>query len=412
LAGGALEPLQCAESSARTRQRLSKDSARHSQPDPQRRAVGGGKARRPKGEGSYVRRSDGTWQYSVDLGKDGSGKRQRRYVYAKTKTELQRKVFDLRTKGGGTIRPRAAGTVGEWVERWLEQDVRPNRSRNTYALYESMWRVHAAPILGSRPLERVEPDDVAALYAHLRKNGASATVIHRVGVTMQRAIEVATRRGSFHRANPFALVDRPTPQPKEMHELTEDEARRILVAARDDRLEALFVVLLTAGLRLGEALGLEWRDIDFTNRRLTVRRALVEVGGALELSKPKTRGSRRPIELGRLAIDALRRRQEAASSEGHGAALVFSTLAGTPLRRSNVRRRHYQPILAHARVSGLTIHGLRHAMTSFGIAAGVAPKVLAERLGHSTVRLTQDRYAHVLPGLQRQAAEAIDDLLR
>lgn len=368
--------------------------------------------RRAKGEGSYVRRSDGTWQYSIDLGKDAAGKRQRRYVYAKTKAELQRKVFDLRAKGGGTIRPRAAGTVGEWVERWLKQDVRPNRSRNTYALYESMWRVHAAPILASRALDKLEPDDVAALYARLRENGASPTIIHRVGVTMQRAIEVATRRSLFHRANPFALVERPTPRPVERHNLTVAEARRLIAASRDARLEALFVLLLTAGLRLGEALGLEWKDVDFERSRLAIRRSLVEVGGILELGPTKTRGSRRPIELGALALDALRRRRDAAAKEDHGSALVFTTLAGTPLRRSNVRRQHFEPILQRARIEDVTIHGLRHAMTSFGIAEGVAPKVLAERLGHSSVRLTEDRYAHVLPGLQRAAAETLDELLR
>ena len=140
---------------------------------------------------------DGTWQYSIDLGKDATGERQRRYVYAKTKSELQRKVFDLRSKGGGEIRPCSRGTLAEWVERWLSEDVLPNRSRNPQALYESICRVNVAPILGMRPLERIEPDDVAALYAHLRKLGASATIIHRVGVTMQRALEVATRRDSF-----------------------------------------------------------------------------------------------------------------------------------------------------------------------------------------------------------------------
>jgi len=369
------------------------------------------KRRRPKGEGSYVRRSDGTWQYSIDLGKDGAGTRQRRYLYAKTKVELQRKVFDLRARGGGAIRPRSRGTLLEWVERWLEEDVRPNRSRNTYALYESIWRVHVAPVLGSRALERVEPDDVSSLYAHLRKQGASATIIHRVGVTMQRAIEVATRRGLFHRANPFALVERPTPRPVERHALTVDEARRLVAAARPDRLEALFVLLITAGMRLGEALALEWVDIDFKHGRLSIRRSLVEVGGTVELGPTKTSGSRRSIELGDLALAALRRRQGAAEEEGHTSPLIFTTLSGTPLRRSNVRRRHFQPILERAKIKDVTIHGLRHAMTSFGIAEGVAPKVLAERLGHSTVRLTQDRYAHVLPGIQREAADAIDALL-
>jgi integrase len=368
--------------------------------------------RRAKGEGSIVQRADGTWQYSIDLGKNAEGKRQRRYIYATTKSELQRKVFDLRAKGGGTIRPRAKGTVAEWVGQWLEQDVRPNRSRNTYVLYETMWRVHAAPAIAQLPLERLEPTHVAELYARLRSNGTSSTLIHRVGLTMHRAIAVATRRGLFHRANPFALVDRPTPRPKAGHDLTIEEARRFLEAAQGDRLEALFVLLITAGLRLGEALAIEWRDVDFERGRLLIRQALTEVNGTVELGPPKTPGSKRAVELGALAIAALRRRRELATSEGHGSKLVFSTSSGTPLRRSNVRRSHYEPILKGAGIPHFTIHGLRHAMTSFGIASGIAPKILAERLGHSTVRLTQDRYAHVLPGMQREAAEAIDELLR
>lgn len=396
---------------------------------------GRAKARRPKGEGSYTQRSDGTWQYSIDLGKDADGKRQRRYFYARSHSALKRKIFDETAKSGGSLKPRAAGTVGEWMDRWLQHDVKPNLSRNTYALYESIWRVHVAPVLASRALERLDAEAVAMLYARLRENGASPTVVHRAGVLMQRAIAVATRRGLFHRPNPFALVDKPTPRPKEQHTLTVGEARRIIAVARDGQLrfvkkgvafeeidraerpqsvplEALFVLLLTTGLRLGEALALRWSDIDFDKRRLSVRRSLVEVGGVVEIGQPKTPGSRRAVELGSMALDALQRRRTEADREGHGSELVFSTIEGTPQRRSNVRRRHFEPILERAGVGHITIHGLRHAMTSFGIAEGIAPKILAERLGHSTVRLTQDRYAHVLPGLQRAAADVIDQLLR
>jgi integrase len=253
-----------------------------------------------------------------------------------------------------------------------------------------MWRVHVEPDIGSLQLEQLTPEIVAGLYDRLRKKGSSATVIHRVGVTMQRAIMVATKRGIFFRANPFALVDRPTPRPKEMGEMTPDDARRFIAAARSDRLGALFILLITSGLRLGEALGLQWDDIDFENRRLSIRRSLTEVGGFVELGPTKTRGSRRPVEIGKLALAALEKRLIATQGEAHDSQLVFTTSIGTPLRRSNLRRSHFKQILARAKVDGITIHGLRHAMTSFGIAGGVSPKVLAERLGHSTTRLTQD----------------------
>ncbi len=121
------------------------------------------KHRRAKGEGSIVQRPDGTWQFSIDLGKDAAGKRQRRYIYAKTRSELLRKITDVRARGGGEIKPRAAGTVGEWVERWLHEDVRPNRSPTTTVLYEGVWKLHIAPHIGSLALDQLDADRVSTL---------------------------------------------------------------------------------------------------------------------------------------------------------------------------------------------------------------------------------------------------------
>ena len=174
--------------------------------------------RRAKGEGSILQRPDGTWQYSIDLGKDASGRRQRKYLYAPKRAALLRKVEDERAKGGGTIQPRARGTVGEWVERWLRNDVKPNRASNTYAQYETMWRVHAAPILGSLSLEKLDVNDVDRLYTALRENGAGSSVIQRVGVVVGRAIEVLVRRRQYHKPNPFRVVDKPRHRHKEAQE--------------------------------------------------------------------------------------------------------------------------------------------------------------------------------------------------
>lgn len=168
---------------------------------------------------------------------------------------------------------------------------------------------------------------------------------------------------------------------------------------------------MTSGLRLGEALALEWGDIDFERATVAVRQGLIEINGATKVGPLKTRTSRRKIELGKLAVGALRRRRHKAKAEGHGSRFVFTTANGGHPRRSNLRSRHFQLLCQTAGIEGVTIHGLRHSMTTFALAEGFSPKVVAERLGHSTVRLTQDRYQHLLPGLQRRAATAIDSLL-
>ncbi|MGH7749568.1 MAG: site-specific integrase, partial [Candidatus Dormibacteria bacterium] len=156
-------------------------------------------------------------------------------------------------------------------------------------------------------------------------------------------------------------------------------------------------MLLSSGLRLGEALALRWEDLDFDRGRLSVRRTFVELSGHAEIGPTKTKGSRRMVELGALAIQALRRRKEQAKGEDHESPLIFPTARGTPMLRSNLRRRHFEPILERAGLGHLRIHDLRHTSTSIAIAEGVPARVVADRLGHSTVRLTQDRYAHVLP---------------
>jgi integrase len=142
---------------------------------------------------------------------------------------------------------------------------------------------------------------------------------------------------------------------------------------------------------------------------VTIRRSFIEINGAVEIGPTKTKGSRRLVDIGQIAVDALKER--AAKAEAEGSTLLFGTTLGTEMRRSNLRRSHFEPILEEAKLGHLRIHDLRHSMTSLGIAEGVGVKVLAERLGHSTTRLTADRYAHILPGVGRIAAAAIDAVL-
>ncbi|MGA8532686.1 MAG: site-specific integrase [Candidatus Tumulicola sp.] len=298
------------------------------------------------------------------------------------------------------------------IEQWLRNDVRPNRSANTYALYEGMWRNHAAPGIGSISLERFDVPHVERLYATMREKGAGSSILHRVGVMMSGAIEVAIRRRKYFKPNPFRAVERPRHRYKETRPLGLAEAKRFLKHARGTDFEALWVLLLTGGLRLGEALGLEWRDVDLKNGALAIRQSLAEVNGFVEVGPLKTTGSRRRVELGTIALAALRKRKTAAKSEGHGSSYVFTTRSGGHPRRSNLRQRHFQPILTAAKLDRVTIHGLRHSMTTLALAEGVPVKSVAARLGHTTTRLTLDRYGHLVAGADREAADVLDSLLK
>ncbi len=370
-----------------------------------------GNKRRAKGEGSIVRhKSTGLWAYAIELPQGSDGKRKRRFLYAKTKSELMRKITDLRAAGGGSIAPRAVGTVGEWVEKWLE-DVRLQLRPNTYFSYKGAWRLHAQQLLGSVQLEKFDVDHVRGLYAELDAKGIGGAAVHKLSVAMTRAFNVAIKEGRYRKANPFSLVGAPRHTPQERRALSASEARAFIKACRDDRYEAAWILMLTAGTRLGETLGLEWTDVDLRARTVTIRQAVVEVGGRSEVAQTKTKGSRRSIDIGVIAAEALRRRKQAASKERLDTDFVFVTPIGTHPGRSNLRRDSLDPIAKKARIKGLTPHGLRHTSATMSLVAGTSPKTVAARLGHADPRLTMALYSHYVPELGKQAARDIDALL-
>lgn len=371
------------------------------------------KSRRPRGDGSiFWHAGSQRWACQVSLGKDPEGKRVRLSFYARTKAELQRKIFDARARGGGTIAPRAKGKLRDWVDAWLADEVKPNRGASTWISYEQTWRVHVEPILGRIALEDLGPDHVLLLMRRLRAGEVSASMIDRALRIMHRALAVAIRQGRYHRPNPFAMVDRPKLEPREPRSLSIDEARRFVAAAATDRYEALWVVLLTCGLRIGEALGLRWADVDFERRTLTIRRSRSEVGDeGPHDGELKTRSSRRTVTFGKLAYDALDRRRNAPGAVSPITGAIFVTTRGTVVLRSNLRRDHFFPLLERAGIENLRIHDLRHTSTSIGLAGGVPVRAMADRSGHAKIQTTLAIYAHTMQGTETAAAEAIDAAL-
>ena len=352
------------------------------------------------------------WVKELSLGRDPeSGKRRRQKIYGKSKSEVEKKVADLRAKSGGTITAKPKGTVGELVEGWLEHDIKQNRSENTFSLYSTLWNAYAKDLIAGRKVSDFDAQAVEALYAALRKKGVGGRTIESIGARLSTAFEKAVRRRQIL-ANPFRLVTRPGHRAKESPTVDMESAGRFLAACRGDRFEALYVVMLEGGLRLGEALALRWTSIDWKARTIAIEEQLVEVDGKVELAPTKTRGSRRLIELGPAAIKALRRRERAAAGEPHKSLFAFTTPDGAHPRRSNLRQRSFQKILKAAGIDHLTLHGLRHSMGVLMASAGVPTTILKERFGHETTRMTLDRYGHRMPGLGRQAADELDAALQ
>ncbi len=196
-----------------------------------------------------------------------------------------------------------------------------------------------------------------------------------------------------------------------MQALASGQVVQLLETARGDRLEALYVLAVTTGLRQGELLGLQWEDVDLAGAALHVRHTLHELNGRLWIGEPKTRRARRQVDLPSIAVVALQDHRERMLIEGHSDGLVFCDTQGGPLRKSNLLRRSFLPLLKRAGLPTIRFHDLRHTAATLLLAQGVHPKIVQERLGHSQISLTLDTYSHVLPGMGREAASKLDALL-
>jgi integrase len=233
-----------------------------------------------------------------------------------------------------------------------------------------------------------------------------------------RALPEGALRLGLAQRNVSELVDPPRMRHHEMTTLSEQQARALIDATRSMRHEALYVVALATGMRLGELLALKRRDIDLERATLNVRATLQRTSEGLILAAPKTAHNRRTIALSRTAVAAFRQHRARQLEErlGKGEAwhdmdLVFANEIGRPLEAGNVLRRSFWPLLKRAELPHMRFHDLRHTAATLLLGRGINPKVVAEMLGHSHISITLGLYSHVTPHMQQQAAAAMDGAL-
>lgn len=217
------------------------------------------------------------------------------------------------------------------------------------------------------------------------------------------------------------LVDAPRMATHEMRVLTPPQVKMLLETARGDRWEALYVLAVTSGMRLGELLALKWRDVDIEAANLQVRGNLQRTTAGLVIGTPKTTKSRRKVALTAMAVEALRQhrvrqleerlRLGEAWGDGDDADLVFPNGVGKPMEGTDLLRTQFYPLLSRAGLPRVRFHDLRHTAATLMLLERIPAKVVSEMLGHSTIAITLNLYSHVLPEMQQEATLALDRLL-
>ncbi len=340
-----------------------------------------------------------------------TGKRRQRAKTCATRKEAEAELARWLTEieRGTAIEPSTL-TVGALLDLWLTTVAAPKVKPTTLEDYAATIRTHLTPALGAVPVQRLTPAQVHAALTGLRdKTGArTLQLCYR---RLSQALAWAEQMGLVAR-NVCAVVDVPRYAAAKPDVWTPAEAHRFLAAAQGSQWYAFFLLMLTTGLRRGEALGVRWQDLDLDAATLTVRQIVTVLGNKPHIQEPKSAASRRTVRLTPETVHALRdhRLRQVAHRLAAGPAyqdhdLVFATAGGGPIHPSNVTRAAHR-LCREAGLPPGRVHALRHTHATWLILSGVPVKVVSARLGHAKTSITLDTYAHLLPGADDAAVEA------
>ena len=361
--------------------------------------------RRTYGEGStYQRASDGRWVGSLRYEDALTGASRRTTVYGVTEREAVRKLAAIRKRLDAGAPAKDVGVsldayASSWVESTLEVS---DRKASTKTLYAGLTKTHIiGSQLGALGLKKINPPAVERFMLALRKAGKSDSTVRQVYTIARTILDAAVRDGLLAR-NPVAAVKRPKVTASEATYLSPAQVAALLKAAEPSRYAPLFELLVSTGLRRGEALALRWSDVDLTNHLARVRGTLSRVDGELVVTAPKSERSNRTIPLSVPAasvLKAVKVRQAAerlrAGSVWVDTGYVFTTETGEPCDPRNALRALKVAATATGLDDGIGLHTLRHSAASVMLSAGVPLKVVSDLLGHSGISVTADVYGHV-----------------
>jgi len=375
-------------------------------------------------KGCIIERN-GSLRLKVSLGKNPqTGKYESYYeTFHGNRTEAQKRLRQILTEldKGVFVKPGKC-TLAEYLRAWLDDYVKLNLSPRTHELYSYTCEKHIIPSIGYIALIDLKPQQIQRLYSEKLSSGLSARTVQLLHVTLHKALKSAVKTGLLAR-NISELVDKPKGKRHEWQPLSEGDMHLFLDSARETEYYELFYTTLLTGMRRGELLALRWQDIDLLLCQISVVRTMQYIVDAtpdkrISFKEPKTIKSRRLIALSPSTVAVLRdhkykqerRRQALDLPPLQDSDLVFSHWDGTPLIPRSVTQA-WRRLTRRIGLKGIRLHDARHTHASLMLKQGVHPKIVQERLGHSSIALTLDTYSHVAPGLQQAAANKFDDLL-
>ncbi|MFC2035269.1 tyrosine-type recombinase/integrase [Chloroflexota bacterium] len=375
--------------------------------------------------GHITKRGKNSYSIAVSLGKDATtNKYKYQWVSVKgTKKDAEKRLSEIlhQIDNGIFVRPVKL-SVKELLEQWLRDYVECHCTPKTIESYGQLINRHLIPELGNIRLVELEARHLQAMYARKKASGLSNRTVRYLYSLMAEALTQAVKQGILHR-NVALLTEPPRIEHKTVTTLKPEHVSAFCNAAESTPFYCLFYLLLHTGMRRGEALALKWKNVDMglanlgIQAYLSVTQSLGKVNGNTLIKEPKTGAGRRRIALSPSLNLVLRQHKKAEEvlRASLGATLteedyVFCHSDGSSYDPSTVSH-SFRKVLRRAGLPPMPLHGLRHSHATMLLEAGIHPRVVMERLGHSSIRVTLDTYSHVVGGLQEMAAQKLDDFI-
>jgi len=375
--------------------------------------------------GHIVKRGKDSYSIVLNLGQDSvTGKRKQQWISVKgTKKEAEKRRTELlhQLDTGTFVKPGKV-TIAEYLQQWLTDYAGLNCSPKTIESYRQLITSHLIPELGNIKLVELKAQHLQAMYAKKKDSGLSARTVRYLYNLMSQVLDYAMKQGILSR-NVAQNTEPPRIEHKELNTISPEQISTFLEAASKTSYYALFYLLLHTGLRRGEALGLRWKHIDMglaslgIQAYLSVTQSLGKVNGKIYIKEPKTGSGKRRVALPPSLTLVLQQhkaeQQRLLASLGNTLTdedYVFCHYDRTSLDPSTISHA-FADVVRKAGLPPMPLHGLRHSHATLLLQAGIHPRVVMERLGHSSIRVTIDTYSHVVGGLQESAAQKFDDFL-
>jgi integrase len=368
--------------------------------------------RRGHNEGSIYQRDSGRWRAQVTI----NGKRLT--ATKNTKKEAQEWLRQtLSQVDKGLTYSAAVTSYGDFLTAYL-RNKQDKLRQSTFEQYRRVANKYILPALGDVKFKDLKPAVVQRFYDHLVEQGVGKRMVQITHAVVHSSLEHAESINLIQR-NPSKGMNLPAVPKRKTEIWSEAEVTAFMIAVQGQRNEHMYHLALTTGMRQGELLGLQWKDIDWLKGTLLiVRQAFLPEGGGYTFVEPKTRNGIRMVDLSAVDIDILRLQISKVDEQRAFAGerwiendLVFPSNVGTPQSRWGIEK-EFKKCIADAGVSVIRFHDLRHTAASLMLNHGVQAFIVSRRLGHSTVQITMDLYGHILPGAQQQAADLMGELVR